>query len=111
MTQATTIVSASKAGVRIRTLEDVSDLIGAAFGADGLLLTEADLEPAFFDLRTGIAGELFQKVTNYRIRLALVVSDVHSHGSRFAELAFEHRRHNAIRFFATRDDALAWLSG
>jgi hypothetical protein len=74
-----------------------------------LLLAEEDLGPQFYDLRTGLAGELFQKVVNYRGRLAIVIRDASIYGDRFSELAYEHRNHPAIRFFAERAPALQWL--
>jgi len=30
------------------------------------------LDPAFFQLRTGLAGEILQKFVNYRVRLAIL---------------------------------------
>jgi Domain of unknown function (DUF4180) len=104
-----TILEAAHLGIRIRSANDIADLLGAIYGADGLLLTASDLEPEFFDLRTGVAGDLFQKLTNYKVRTALVVPQPERHGSRFAELAFEHRTHNMIRFFEASDDAMVWL--
>ncbi|WP_216328618.1 DUF4180 domain-containing protein [Deinococcus aestuarii] len=103
------IRTAGELGVSLRTLADVNEVLGAAFGADGLILTEADLSPEFFRLRSGLAGEAFQKFTNYRIRVALVLPDFGAHGERFAELAYEHRAHNAIRFVHTEEEARAWL--
>jgi len=73
------------------------------------VLTEEDLGPDFYDLKTGLAGELFQKVVNYRGRLAIVIRDPHAYGERFSELAYEHRRHAAVRFFEDQAQALQWL--
>lgn len=89
-------------------------MIGACFGLDGLILSETDLSPAFFDLRSfdlrsGLAGEAFQKFTNERIRVALVLPDFAAHGERFAELAREHARHPLIRFVHSQAQARAWL--
>lgn len=88
--------------------------IGAALSdgmANGhLLLDERDLAPAFFDLRTGLAGEMFQKFVNYRVPLALVVADVTVHGERFTELAREHRSHPLVRVFPDRAQAEDWLA-
>jgi Domain of unknown function (DUF4180) len=103
------VIRASELNLMIASMADVSDAVGATFGASGLLLMENDLRPAFFDLRSGIAGELFQKFTNYDLRLALVVADSTTHGERFSELIYEHRQHRLIRFFASEADALAWL--
>jgi hypothetical protein len=46
-----------------------------------------------------------------RGKLALVIRDPRVHGERFAELAYEHRSHPAVRFFANRAAALEWLAG
>jgi len=43
--------------------------------ADLVVVPVARLDPAFFDLRTGLAGQIVQKLVNYRLRLA-VVGDV-----------------------------------
>jgi Domain of unknown function (DUF4180) len=102
-------IRASDLNLVIAAMADVSDAVSATFGAAGLLLTENELRPAFFDLHSGIAGELFQKFTNYHLRLALVVPDPAAHGERFSELAYEHRQHKMIRFFALEADALRWL--
>jgi len=103
------IVVASDAGISIRSFRDISNALGACIGAEGLILTEADVAPAFFDLRSGLAGELFQKFTNYRLRLAIVLPDPKTYGERFGELAYEHRSDNMIRFVRSEDDAKAWL--
>lgn len=103
------VVIASEAGIAIRSQGDVTDAIGSCFGATGLILTEADLAPAFFDLRSGLAGEFLQKFTNYRMRVAIVLPDPEAHGPRWRELAYEHRSHALIRFVPTRRDADAWF--
>lgn len=101
---------ASEAGVRIAAMGDVMDAIGAVYDADALILTADDVGAGFIDLRTGLAGELFQKATQYAVRLALVLQDPAAHGPRWVDLAFEHRRHAAVRIVASRADAEAWLA-
>lgn len=103
------IIIAAEAGIAVRSAADVGDAIGACLGADGLLLTEDDLSPLFFDLRTGFAGELLQKFVNYRVRVALVVPRPEDYGERFTELAREHASHHAVRFVRTRAEAESWL--
>lgn len=103
------IIIASDAGISIRSFGDISDAISACFGAEGLLLTEDDLSKEFFDLRSGLAGELFQKLINYKVRAAIVLPDPEAYGERFSELAFEHKTHNMIRFARSKDEAKAWL--
>jgi hypothetical protein len=97
------------ARVAVRAVGDITDALRGSLEPGGLLLAEEDLGPQFYDLRTGLAGELFQKVVNYRGRLAIVIRDASIYGDRFSELAYEHRNHPAIRFFAERAPALQWL--
>jgi hypothetical protein len=78
-------------------------------GAGALLLDRAVLPAAFFDLRTGVAGELAQKLVNYGLRMAAVVPDLSAQPPRFREFAREANAGGQLRFFATRQEAVAWL--
>lgn len=97
--------------MRIQSTDDINAALVTAMADGGLLLPESALSPAFFDLRTRLAGELFQKFTNYGVPLALVVADVTAHGERFRELAREHRTHPLVRLFTDADAATHWLAG
>jgi Domain of unknown function (DUF4180) len=110
MAEQQNIIIATDADIFIDSFEAISDAIGKCFGADGLLITEKELSAEFFNLRTGIAGEFFQKCTNYQIRLAIVLQDPTAYGERFSELVFEHKKHPMIRFFDSEDEAKTWLS-
>ena len=88
---------------------DIAAALGASIDSGGLVLDESQLSAAFFDLRTGLAGEVLQKFTNYRARLAIVVADSNAYGARFSELAYEHRTHRSVRFFTTGQLARQWL--
>lgn len=94
---------------RIESAADVSGALEAAFADNELLLAESDLGPAFFDLRSGLAGELLQKFVNYRVPLAIVLPSPTAHGERFNELVREHRSHPVVRFFASDEAARRWL--
>lgn len=78
----------------IESADDVVELFyGDADGADWLAVPVARLDPAFFDLRSGLAGELVQKCANYRIGLA-VVGDISGHVASSAALAAFVRESN-----------------
>lgn len=79
-------------------------------GSYALLLDRAALPAAFFDLSTGVTGELVQKLANYGVRMAAVVPDLAAHSPRFQDFAREANRGRQFRFFATRDEAVAWLT-
>lgn len=84
--------------------------IAAQSGGDALIVTADGVGAAFFDLRAGLAGESFQKATQYGLPLALVLPDPALHGQRRTELAFEHGRHHAVRIVRSRAEADAWLA-
>ena len=103
------IVIASDSNVSIQSIGNVSDAVSTCIGTAGLILTHEDLSPDFFNLRSGLAGELFQKFTNYRIRVAVVLPDPAAYGERLAELIHEHQAHPLIRFVSTKEEAINWL--
>jgi PadR family transcriptional regulator AphA len=84
----------------IRCIED---------GSRALLFDRGALPAAFFDLSTGVAGEVAQRLVNYHIRMAAVVPDPSVHSPRFREFAGEANRGARLRFFPTRGEAVAWL--
>lgn len=95
--------------IRLATRQDLFALVDAS--ADGGIVLDAqEIAPAFFDLRTGLAGELLQCCENYGLRLAVVVAEPSVHGERFVELVREHRTHARVRFLPTRALAEAWIS-
>ena len=55
------IRSAAELGLKIETLTDVSDLLGAVYGLDGLILHENDLGPEFFRLHSGLGSTTGQR--------------------------------------------------
>jgi len=91
---------------------DALGLISACVEHDAarILLADLHLPAAFFDLRSGFAGEFLQKLANYRIQLAVVFSDVTSHGERFQQFVLEARRGRSFRGFDDRESALTWLA-
>jgi hypothetical protein len=102
---------ASEAGIVIRSVHDIAQAAVACCHSAGLVAVADDLPPEFFDLRSGFAGELFQKFTNYGIPLAIVVTDPAAHGERFRELACEHASHRHVRIVQSVDAGSAWLAG
>jgi hypothetical protein len=74
------------------------------------LLYPANLTPAFFDLSSGEAGEILQKLRNYRIRLALVCPPGSvKYSSRFGEMVADEARGAHFGVFETRQAAIDWL--
>ena len=78
-------------------------------GARSVLLDEHALPAEFFDLSTGLAGELLHKLTTYRIRMAGVVPNPSAHSTPFQDFVREANAGTEFRFFVTRREAVQWL--
>ncbi len=61
-------------GIIINDADTALDLLGNLYyqGFDKIIIHEHNLSPNFFDLKTGLAGEILQKFSNYRVQLAIV---------------------------------------
>lgn len=91
---------------------DVSQLIEACWSMQvgSVILHASNLTPHFFDLSSGEAGSILQKLQNYRIRLAVICPPgAVTFSSRFRELLSEDQRGRAFGVFESRPDALAWV--
>lgn len=78
-------------------------------GAYALLADRSALPPEFFDLSSGVAGELLHRLSVYGIRMAGVVRDPSSHSVPFQDFLRESNRGKQFRFFPTREEAIRWL--
>lgn len=81
---------------------DALDLIGETYGSDvaWVAIPLGRLSEAFFELRSGLAGAVLQKLTNYRLRVA-IVGDVARHGEAskaFADFVTESNRGSHVWF-------------
>ncbi|WP_437685527.1 DUF4180 domain-containing protein [Sorangium sp. So ce176] len=94
------------------SVHDVDRVLEACFsgGVSGALLHAPNLTAAFFDLSSGEAGAILQKLRNYWIRLAVVCPPGSvSFSSRFGELVAEERGGKHFGVFEARHDAVEWL--
>jgi hypothetical protein len=89
-------------GPAIGSAADALGLIYAdgADEADWIAVPVSRLDPAFFDLRSGLAGDVVQKFANHRVGLVLV-GDVSEHvaaNSAFSDFVLESNRGRQIWF-------------
>lgn len=93
--------------------DDVDLVLEACFseGARAVLLYAENLPEAFFDLSSGQAGAILQKLRLYGVRLALVAPPgSYRASSRFGEMAKEENRGPHFGMFETREAAREWLA-
>jgi hypothetical protein len=94
-------------GALIAGTQDVLDVIGAAFSrADVVAVPVSRLDDRFFTLRTGLAGEVLQKFTNYGMRLAVVgdISAKVAASPALRDLVLESNRGQQVWFVADLDE-------
>lgn len=97
----------------LHTPQDVLELFGSLYGEEhvhAVVLHEANLPPEFFQLRTGLAGEILQKFVNYRIKLAIVGSFDKYAGKALADFIYECNKGRQIFFVGTRGEAFERLT-
>ena len=83
-------------------VQDAVDLIGdAGTQGAGLVVVPMDrLDPRFFQLRTGLAGEMLQKFVTYRMRLAVVgdFTELASQSGALRDFIYESNRGKDVWF-------------
>ena len=91
--------------------DDISRAIEACFehAVHALLLYPENLTKDFFDLSSGEAGEVLQKLRNYHIRLAIVRTPTLQLSRRFGELVADESRGPYFGLFDERSAAQGWL--
>lgn len=96
----------------IGSIEDGLSLLGDLYyqGFDKIIIHEKNVTPDFFDLKTGIAGEILQKFSNYRVKLA-IVGDFSKHSSKsLKDFIYESNKARQINFVDSQSEAIKVLS-
>ncbi|HEY8173113.1 MAG TPA: DUF4180 domain-containing protein [Dehalococcoidia bacterium] len=86
----------------LRDVRGATDLIGEAMSerATMIVMPATKLDDAFFQLRSGLAGEVLQKAANYRLKFA-VIGDISAHvaaSEALRDFVVESNRGNGIFF-------------
>ncbi len=108
-----TIAEIISDGPALNTVQDSLDIMAGAdyAGARSIVLHEDAVDPSFFDLKTGFAGEVLQKYANYSMKLA-VVGDFEKHTSEsFRAFVRECNRGSTVFFVPDLDTALEKITG
>ena len=104
----TRIAEVISAEVLITDPESGLDLLATLYyqDVDKIILHQKNITPAFFDLKNGIAGEILQKFSNYRVRLA-IVGDFSSYTSkRMKNFIFESNKGMQVNFVGSTVEAI-----
>lgn len=95
----------------IKTAEDGLDLLGNLYyqDFDRIIIQEKNITPEFFDLKNGMAGEILQKFSNYRVRLAIVGDFSPYPGKSIRDFIFESNKNRQINFVNSTSEAIQAL--
>lgn len=79
-------------------------------GFDGIVLYEKNISPVFFDLSSGLAGEILQKFSNFRIKLAIIGDFSAYQGKSLKDFIFESNKLGNVNFVNSLEEAQIRLS-
>lgn len=103
------VVEGTPGHALMRRPQDATLVLEACFsaGVRAALLYPENLTARFFDLSSGEAGEILDKLRRFQLHLAIVCAPGSiSFSSRFREVLSDD-----LRVFDTREAARAWLAG
>ena len=108
----TRIAELISAALIIDSVEDGINLLGDLYYQDfeSIVIHEKNITPRFFELKNGMAGEILQKFSNYRVRLA-IVGDFEIYSSKsLRDFIHESNQGKQVSFVGSVSEALAKLS-
>jgi hypothetical protein len=96
----------------IQNAQDGLDLLGNMYyqDFDKIIIYEENITPEFFDLKTKIAGDILQKFSNYRVRLAIIGDFSKYESKSIKDFIFESNKMKHINFVENLEQALEKLS-
>ena len=95
-----------------KNTEDGLDLLGnlSYQGFDKIIIHQKNIIPAFFDLKTKIAGDILQKFTQYQMPL-LIIGDFSTFNSKsLNDFIYESNKGKHVNFVTSQLEALKILS-
>lgn len=107
-----TVAEVTQGTATITSPSDMLDIMGdvSYSGCSRIIIHSDSLTSGFFDLHTGIAGEILQKFSNYRMRLAIVGDFSHLTSRSWRDFIRESNRGRTINFLSSIEEAISELN-
>ena len=99
-------------GILLSTAQDALDLIADIhyqYSCNRTILNQQSISPDFFDLKTGLAGEILQKFTNYRMGLGIVGEFASYNSKSLLDFIYECNKGSHVFFAANEQEAVKWM--
>lgn len=86
--------------ILINNLDDATQLLGDLYyqGFDKIILEEQNICHVFFDLKTKLAGEILQKFSNFKMKLAIMGDWQKYESKSLQDFIFESNKGTLINF-------------
>ncbi|NVO21002.1 MAG: DUF4180 domain-containing protein [Bacteroidetes bacterium] len=96
----------------IHSAAEMLDIMMGAYyqGASSLIIHQGHLSGSFFDLKTGVAGDILQKFSTYRMRLAIIGKFDNFSSKSLADFIRESNKFGRINFCGNIEEARLALS-
>ena len=92
--------------VLIKGVDDALSLFCMIDDCSTIILKKENILDDFFNLATGIAGEILQKFSNYRMRMAIIGDFEPVKSKALKDFIYESNKTKRIVFVKTLDEAL-----
>lgn len=98
--------------VEINNEQDALNLFANAIyqGSNRIVIGKGNLIEEIFDLKTGIAGAIFQKCSNYNVKLAIVGDFSQYNSKSLRDFIRESNKYGQINFVSSTEEAYQVLS-
>jgi hypothetical protein len=99
-------------GIIISDTQDALDLMADCNykGSWKMIIYEKNIIPNFFNLKSGLAGEILQKFSTYGVQLAIIGDFSKYPGRSLNDFIFESNKYGRINFVTDFDEAVARLT-
>ena len=107
-----TVLIVEKDKAKIGGVNDMLDMMGDARynGCDAMVIDKETLGETFFDLKTGYAGEILQKFSNYNMKIG-IIGDFSKYKSKsLKDFIYESNQGNRVCFLNTHAACIEHLS-
>ena len=94
--------------VVINDASDFLDIISNA-GVNTLAIKKDNIVDSFFDLKTGIAGEILQKVSNYRLRIVIIGDFENVEKKSLSDFIYESNKTGKVVFVKDINQGIKYL--
>lgn len=93
---------------KIASTDDILNFFGDCYlnNCLAMIIGKEDFDESFFDLKTGIAGDILQKMSNYSMRLAIVGDFSKVESKSLRDFIRESNRRKFINFVSSDSEAL-----